>query len=105
MTIKSYIHKLPNSHAFRISEDEWESKRYGFLKGSDEGEINREKALYLEEEAQKLDYEESLSIGELFLSRLYGGSIDTPYGRREWQGKTPEDVQNFLDEVKAAIDG
>ncbi len=103
MTIEGYIHRIPHGRGLRVSEDGWYTVRFGILNGSDRGDLDGEVLEELEEDARELDYNGSLDLKKTFLGRFYGGSIETPYGRREWVGEMPGDVEEFVDEIQRAI--
>lgn len=86
-----------------IDKEDWNMERFGLLNSQEKGEISMEELEDLEKSSEELEYQEtSYTLLEKIGQRIYGGAIRTPHGTRGWIGEIPEDVEEYLEEVRSA---
>jgi hypothetical protein len=104
MEIKSYRQKFPNGEGYLITETGWKSAVYGITNSKDSGDLDPEDLEEIEESARELEYSGELGVLGKLASRFYGGTVTTEYGTAEWIGQAPEEVQEFVDSIRQAIE-
>ena len=84
-----------------LDEQDWKIEKFGFLNNTRSGELTENALEELEELSRELEYgEDTNGFLEGLAQRLYGGAIQTPSGTREWIGEIPDDVEEYLEEVR-----
>lgn len=101
MAIKVDYRRSGTGTYIEIDKGNWQQEKFGLFNSRKKGELDPEDLEELEEKAGKLEYgETSNGVLERIGQRIYGGAIQTPHGTCEWLGEIPEDVEEYLEEVR-----